>query len=92
MLIQLLYHFSDNCTNPVFNYIASATVSKMSAKKVGVNLFLLMGTAVATISMATAQSCNSCNCQFNNVQVLSQLIEAKVNSALANEPRKLYTY
>ena len=63
----------------------------MSTNKIKLTMLLLLGTAVATISMATAQSCNACNCQFNNVQVLSQLIEAKVKQALANEPRKLHT-
>ena len=62
----------------------------MNTNKVGVTLVLLvMGQALATISMANAQSCNACNCQFNNVQVLSQLIKEEVNRALANEPRKL---
>lgn len=50
-------------------------------------MFFLTATAAA-ISVAGAQSCNACNCQFNNVQALSQLIEAQVNRALANEPRK----
>lgn len=57
----------------------------MSFIKCGAALLLLLGTAVTTISMATAQPCNACN-----DQVLSQLIEANVHRALANEPRKLY--
>ena len=48
--------------------------------------------------MATAQSCSGCNvsCRLNNVEILTQLIEAKVdralNQAAANrdEPRKLH--
>ena len=58
--------------------------------KYGIALFVfLAGTAIPT---ASAQSCNACNCQFNNVQVLDQLVEAKVKSALASEPRKLLLY
>ena len=58
--------------------------------KLGLSLLLFLATAVGTISVTTAQTCNACNCQFNNVQVLSQLIEAQVNRALADEPRKLH--
>lgn len=50
-------------------------------------LFLIAMTTI--LSVASAQSCNACNCQFNNVQALSQLVEAQVNRALATEPRKL---
>ena len=42
-----------------------------------------------TISGASAQSCTACNCQVNNIELLDQLVEAKVNSILANEPSKL---
>ena len=49
-------------------------------------LFLIVSTTV--VSIASAQSRNACNCQSNNVQALSQLIEVQVNRALANEPRK----
>lgn len=45
--------------------------------------------AIGTLYSVHAQSCNSCNCQFNNVQVLNQLVEAQVNRALAAEPCKL---
>ena len=53
-------------------------------------LFLIVSTTV--LSVASAQLCNACNCQFNNVQVLSQLIEVQVNRALANEPRKSHIF
>ena len=58
----------------------------MSKSGVLLTLFLIVSTTV--LSVASAQSCNACNCQFNNVQALSQLIEVQVNRALANEPRK----
>ena len=45
--------------------------------------------AVTAISGASAQSCATCNCQINNIQLLDQLVEAKVNRILANEPSKL---
>ena len=57
--------------------------------KIGLAFVLFLVTAAASLSVFTAQTCNACNCQFNNVQVLSQLIEAQVNRALADEPRKL---
>ena len=47
---------------------------------------------IVAISVASAQSCNACNCQFNNVQMLSQIIEAEVNRILADEPCKLQTF
>ena len=60
-----------------------------NVKIVGAALLLMLGIAAVSISTANAQSCNTCNCQFNNFQVLSQLIEAQVNRTLANEPSKL---
>ena len=61
----------------------------------GLTLLLFLVTAAATVSVATAQTCNACNCQFNNVQALSklidELIDAKVNQSLSDEPRKLFT-
>ena len=57
--------------------------------KSGLFLALFLTATAATISVASAQSCKACNCQFNNVQALSQLIEVQVNQILANEPRKL---
>ena len=44
--------------------------------------------AAIAISGASAQSCATCNCQVNNIQLLDQLVEAKVNRILANEPSK----
>ena len=58
----------------------------MCKSGVFLTLFLIVSTTV--LSIASAQSCKACNCQFNNVQALSQLIEVQVNRALANEPRK----
>lgn len=68
--------------------VPAVSESTMNTNKIGVTLLLLVGNALATISMATAQSCNACNCQFNNVQALSQLMKKEVKHALANEPRK----
>lgn len=31
-------------------------------------------------------TCNACNCQFNNIQVLEQLIESMIATNLANQP------
>ena len=57
--------------------------------KVGLTLLVFLVAAAATHNVGDAQTCNACNCQFNNVQVLSQLIEKQVNQKLADEPRKL---
>ena len=57
----------------------------------GLPLLLFLATAAATLSMGSAQTCNACNCQFNNVQVLSQLIDARVKQVLSDEPCKLFT-
>ena len=54
------------------------------------SLLLFVSTAGASISMSTAQTCNACNCQFNNLQILNQLIDAQVNQILSSEPRKLF--
>ena len=45
--------------------------------------------AATAITAANAQSCRACNCQFDNIQLLDQLVEAKVNRNLANEPSEL---
>ena len=34
-------------------------------------------------------SCRACNCQFNNVEVLDRMIEAKINKSLANDPGEI---
>ena len=47
---------------------------------------------VISISSAVSvqgDTCNTCNCQFNNVEVLSQLIESKIATARINESGKL---
>ena len=57
--------------------------------KVGLVLLLLLVAKASIFFVTDAQSCNACNCQFNNVQALSRLVQAEVNRALANEPREL---
>ena len=61
----------------------------------GLPLLLFLVTAAATIRIGAAQTCNACNCQFNNVQVLTKLIDklidVRVNQILSDEPRKLFT-
>ena len=84
--------FSQRDISTVTHNSLSGTHSFKEEKmdKLGLSFLLFLATAVATISVTTAQTCNACNCQLNNVQVLSQLIEAQVNRALADEPRKLH--
>jgi hypothetical protein len=54
--------------------------------KFGIALCVLV--AAIALTAAKVQSCSTCNCQFDNIQVLDQLVEAKVKNTLANEPRK----
>ena len=53
-----------------------------------INALSLLVVAICT-SVASAQNagtCQACNCQFNNVQVLSQLVASTVRDVLINEP------
>ena len=56
--------------------------------------FLAAVTAVAIVSSVITvdatqdNTCNACQCQFNNFQVLSQLIESKIANVLENETGK----
>ena len=49
----------------------------------GLNLVVLI-TAVLTATASTQANgvCNSCNCQFNNVQVLDQLVNARIANTI----------
>ena len=48
----------------------------------GLNLVLFI-TAVLTTTASTLDStCNTCNCQFNNIQVLDQLIDMRIASRI----------
>ena len=46
-------------------------------------LTFVITTCAAAVS-AQSDTCRACNCQFNNVQVLDQLIENKVTTTLRN--------
>jgi hypothetical protein len=48
-------------------------------KGAGLNWIVLIA-AVLTASASTQGNgvCNSCNCQFNNIQVLNQLVDARI--------------
>ena len=46
-------------------------------------LYIMLFATIAIASTASAQpegTCQACNCQFNNVEVLSRLIESKIAS------------
>lgn len=51
-------------------------------------LYLLFSFA-ATASAEELGTCNACNCQFRNVEVLDQLIGAKLATTQTNESGKL---
>ena len=57
----------------------------------GLTTVVFLGTALRTIRVVTAQTCEDCYCQLTNAERLSQLVEQQVNSALEDEPRKLQT-
>jgi hypothetical protein len=43
---------------------------------------LLFAALISVGSVCGENSCRACNCQYNNVQVLTELIERIVNDAL----------
>ena len=45
---------------------------------------LLTVLALTPATLGQGDSCQACNCQFNNVEVLDQLIESKIRNLLAN--------
>ena len=57
--------------------------------KFGPSIVFFLCTAVTTMSMVTAQSCNAGHRQLTNVKNLYQVIDDQVNFALKQEPRKL---
>ena len=44
--------------------------------------------SVITVDATQDNTCNACQCQFNNVQILGQLIESKIATVLENETGK----
>ena len=51
-------------------------------------LALLMVAVCMPVALAqTTDTCRACNCQFSNVQVLSQVIDERINTAMRNQPR-----
>lgn len=55
----------------------------------GYSAFLQLTAVIAALfAMSCAQneksSCRACNCQFSNIDVITNLIDAKLNRALAN--------
>ena len=52
------------------------------------NLLLAIIVTLSSTAIVSTQpdgTCSACNCQFNNAQVLEQIIEAKIATARANE-------
>ena len=42
------------------------------------NLILVITAVVTAVDSTQDNSCNACNCQFNNIQVLEQLIDGNI--------------
>ena len=85
--LPLYYHYALDQWH-VLTASAQIVVTDNSMAKVGILVLLLLVSTGFIITVADAQSCNACNCQFNNIQILSQLVEAEVNRKLADEPSK----
>lgn len=51
-------------------------------------LMIAVGVTVGTAVCGHSDTCRACNCQFNNIHALDQMIEAKVTTALENESRR----
>ena len=50
------------------------------------SIILIVALMLSAITIVISQeSCNVCNCQFNNVQILDQLIATKVNAAITGK-------
>ena len=57
--------------------------------------FSLMLTIILSSAFTVSpqgDTCNACNCQFNNVEALTQLIESKIATARTNEAGELTLY
>ena len=63
--------------------ILALTVTMSSSNSI-ILIVALMLSAI-TIIVISQESCNVCNCQFNDVQVLDQLIATKVNAAITSK-------
>ena len=61
----------------------------MNKSGIALCAFVAVIAFIITAVAANTQSCTTCNCQINNIQLLDQLAEAKVNRILANEPSEL---
>ena len=48
------------------------------------SVFVAASNVVQTTT--SSDTCRACNCQLNNIQILEQLVEEKVNNALASLP------
>ena len=76
----------------VYSIVRSVTVKKVvytlaMSTKILLVIFTI-GTCVAAVS-AQSDTCQACNCQFNNVQVLDQLIENRIAAVLDSGSGKI---
>jgi hypothetical protein len=55
---------------------------------IGVLTLLVVAVCIPVDLAQTANTCRACNCQFSNVQVISQLIDERIIAATRNEPNK----
>ena len=69
-------------TATAINY--ASMISNMLSFLLFSSILLVLSPAAATTSAQTqGDSCRACNCQFNNVDILTDLIRAEINSAIS---------
>ena len=61
----------------------------MNKSRLALCVFLVAIAFVVSNAQSMSSQCTACNCQINNIEILDQLVEAKVNQILVNEPSKL---
>ena len=53
----------------------------------GFNLIVFIAAVLtATASIQNNGVCNSCNCQFNNIQVLDRLVDSRIANTIGELP------
>ena len=74
-------------SEPSINSRLASCLCIVNVAMSSLNPFLLIVVLMlSVVSIVISQeSCSVCNCQFSNIQVLDQLIEAKLNTALTGK-------
>ena len=68
------------CTNQA---AAQTAVTMLSIFPFVIFVLVLSPSAAVTSAQAQGDSCTACNCQLNNVDILTDLIRAEINSIVS---------